>query len=165
MKHLQVSKRTGSCHALRESAALFSHYWRRLSALSRARRRWTRAVAQFWRHPRASWAVRCVFRALSRPPSRAHPPANQFPFKLRDRGEDAEDQPAVRGARVDSLVQTDKMNPKRVEFGQSVHELAERPREPIARTRLRPSKRGSSSNKKAAKSRTATHTVFATRLP
>jgi hypothetical protein len=60
-----------------------------------------------------------------------HPPANQFALELCDRRDDAEDEPAVPGARVDSLMQADKMYAERVEFDQRVHELEQGARETV----------------------------------
>ena len=55
--------------------------------------------------------------------ARAHPPPNQLALELRNRREDPEHQPAVRGGRIHALVKADEVNSERVELAQGVHQL------------------------------------------
>src|SRR6516225_2197802 len=63
--------------------------------------------------------------------ARAHTGTDKLSFKLRDAGENAEDQPTVWRRSVHTLMQTDEMDSEGVELGQCVHELSQTPREAI----------------------------------
>jgi hypothetical protein len=63
--------------------------------------------------------------------STADTPTDQFSLKFCDAGEDAKDEPSIRGGGVNTFMQAHELDPKCPKLLQSVHQLAQAAGEPV----------------------------------